>query len=199
MNAMTNKDIKGLAVISIAEGEKLGTISRVYLDPSAKKIVGFSVDPGGSVLDPDSTKLIDVDDLHTLGPDALTLNDKTGVRGDQINANYGSLLSLDDLEKRKVVTEGGEMVGQIASTQFDPSSFQLTGIEVSPGFFKSNKLIPIDQVTTIGPELVIVSNAVCASPGEPAETGAATETGGGWVVGDVPVARSSASPSGGNS
>ena len=38
---------KGTAVVSLADGTKLGTIDHVYLDPQRKEIVGFSFHQGG--------------------------------------------------------------------------------------------------------------------------------------------------------
>lgn len=179
MDRMTVKDLKGLAVISIAEGAKVGSINRVYLDPEARRIIGFSVEPGGNLLEPDSRKLIDVDDIHSLGPDAMTLADKGAVRGDQTNERWMSLVDLDDLTKQKVVTEGGEYVGQVSTIEFDRATFGLVGIEVSPGFFKGHMRIAIDDVTTIGPELVMVADSVCAPQPEPA---AETTEDRPWVV-----------------
>ncbi|MGH2560875.1 MAG: PRC-barrel domain-containing protein [Thermomicrobiales bacterium] len=170
MDRMYIKDLKGLTVVSIAEGDKVGLINRIYLDPQSRKIGGLSVEPGGSLLEPDSRKLIDIDDIHSLGPDALTLADKDAVCGDQTNERWMELVDLDDVVKEKVVTEGGEYVGQVTTIQFESSTWSLTGVEVSPGFFRDNKMIGNEDVTTIGPELVIVSDSVCADTSEPAVT-----------------------------
>jgi uncharacterized protein YrrD len=165
MDTMTLKDLQGMAVISIDDGTKIGTISRVYIDPEKRRLVGISVDPGSSLLEVDTTKLIDVSDIHSLGPDALTIDDASKVQGNETNARWMDLLDMDRMTNDKVVSEGGEAVGGVAAVEFNPQDFALTGIEVSPGFFKTNKLVPIDQVTTIGPDMIIVSNAVCQPEG----------------------------------
>jgi uncharacterized protein YrrD len=165
MDTMTFKDLKGMAVISIEDGTKIGTISRVYVDPMQKRLVGISVDPGSSLIEADSTKLIDVTDVHSLGPDALTIEDASKIEGNETNARWMDLIDMDRMTNDKVVTEGGEHVGGVAAVQFNPRDFLLTGIEVSPGFFKTNKFVPIDMVTTIGPDMMIVANAVCEPEG----------------------------------
>ena len=43
---MNSKDIRGLKVISIADGTQIGTIDQVYLDLAAKQVVGFSITHG---------------------------------------------------------------------------------------------------------------------------------------------------------
>jgi uncharacterized protein YrrD len=175
MDTMTLKDLKGMAVISIEDGTKIGTISRVYVDPAEKRVVGISVDPGSSLIEADSTRLIDVADVHSLGPDALTIDDASKIEGNETNERWMDLVDMDRMTNDKVVTVGGEQVGGVAGVQFNPQDFMLTGIDVSPGFFKTNKFVPIDMVTTIGPDMMIVSNAVCAPEGA-TETEAAGST-----------------------
>jgi uncharacterized protein YrrD len=165
MDTMTLKDLKGMTVISIEDGTKIGTISRVYVDPTEKRVVGISVDPGSSLLEADSTKLIDVSDIRSLGPDALTIEDASKVEGKETNTRWMDLFDMDRMTNDKVVSEGGEHVGGVAAVHFDPQDFTLTAIEVSPGFFKTNRLVPIDMVTTIGPDMMIVSDEVCQPEG----------------------------------
>ena len=59
------------------------------------------------------------------------------------------------------MTEGGIYVGQVVSADFDPSTYRLTAIEVSPGFFRSNKHVPDAHIVNLGADVIIVSDAVC--------------------------------------
>ncbi len=186
---MNSKQVKGLAVISIADGKKLGSVNHIFIDPVQRQVVGFSVSAGHGMLSsaPDEGMVVDAADVHSLGPDALTLTDASAARGDAMNSTYAGLLDADQLTKRKVLTEGGTMVGQIASLEFDPVTYRMTALETSPGFFKNNRMIPVEQVTNIGEELVVVVDAVCA-PGADAAEGSSTVTSSSasrFVVGDV--------------
>ena len=187
---MNSKDITGIAVISIAEGKKLGTVERVYLDPDSQRVVGFAVGSGGGLLStqPGAGLMVDVTEVHSLGPDALTLDEATAARGAEVTAAAASLLPLDDLTKRKVVTEGGTYVGQVASLEFDERSFRLTEVEVSPGFFRGNVRVPAEHLISIGQDVLVVGDAVCAAPDPstiPSSTTPAESPQGRWVVGDV--------------
>ncbi len=194
---MNTKQIKGLAVISIADGTKLGSINHLFVDPAGKRVVGFSVGSGHGLLshEPDQGLIVDAGDVHSLGPDALTLTDASAARGESTNTAYSGLVDADQLTKRKALTEGGTLVGQVASLEFDPVTYRLTGIEVSPGFFKSNRMIPIEQVTNIGEELVKVADEVCAGDPDDPASGSSTVTSSSanrFVVGDVETKPSSA-------
>lgn len=180
---MNGKHLKGLTVISIADGERLGTIDRVLVDPHSKQVIGFAVSHGG-LLNSDAPAVIDADDIHSLGPDAVTLSDRAAIRGDQTTGRQNDLMDLDDLLKLRVVTEGGTLIGDVADVQFDEKSFAFREIDVSPGFFKNNQLVPISQVISIGRELVMVDNSVvAATPGSEATTDKDQDRR--FVVGDV--------------
>jgi sporulation protein YlmC with PRC-barrel domain len=108
-----------------------------------------------------------VSDVHAFGPDAVTIGSATAVRSElAVAGQREELLDLEELLKRKVLTEGGTFVGQIVSVRFGQDSYRLTGIEVSPGFFKEHRVIPVAQVVQIGAELVLVDDAVCRGPAE---------------------------------
>ncbi len=167
---MSTRLVKGTAVVSLADGKKLGSIDRVYLDPERKEIVGFSFHHGG-LFGAKTTGMVDVSDVHAFGPDAVTVDDVTAVRSElALEAHRDALIDLEDLLKRKVLTEGGTFVGQVVSVRFAQDSYRLTAIEVSPGFFQENRLVPSQEVEQIGDELIVVSDTVCSPVGQrPAE------------------------------
>ena len=104
--------------------------------------------------------MVDVGDARSLGPDALTLEDALSVRGTETVARYNDLVDLDELTRRRVVTEGGTLVGQVGSATFDERTFELTGIEVAHGLFEGSTTIPMGQVITVGEDVVVVTNEV---------------------------------------
>lgn len=158
---MDTKRIKGLQVITLA-GVKAGTVDQIFFDPATKHVAGFvlQADPG---LPADALpRFLDVDDVHALGADALTLPDMTAVRAEATGVPLTSLTDVDDLTKRQVVTEGGTRLGQVAAVEIDPQTLALARIEVSPGFFSGNKWIPADQVTRIGADAIMVADDIAA-------------------------------------
>lgn len=160
---MNTKGLKGLAVISLADGRKLGTVDEVYVDPGSRTVASFGCRQPGGLLHAASGPpwVVDVDAVHALGTDALTVRDAAALR-EAAGGGQPGVVSGEDLTKRKVVTEGGTYVGQVVSLDFDPATYRLAAIEVSPGFFKSNKHVPDNQIASLGADVVIVSDVVCA-------------------------------------
>ena len=166
--------VKGTAVVSITDGTKLGTVDHVYLDPASKQIVEFTFHTGG-FLGGRSSGVVDVSDVHSIGQDAVTLADASAVRsGVAVNPRCGDLVDLEELLKRKVMTEGGTYVGQVAAVEFGQDSHRLLRIEVSPGSFKHHETIPAEEIVSIGAELVVISDAIGVGIG--ATVGAGAET-----------------------
>jgi len=162
---MNSRDIRGLKVISIADGTQVGTIDQVYLDLAAKQVVGFSITHG---LGPfggarDNAPTVAASGVHSLGPDALTLSDVAAAHAAWVDAAYGPLESLDALVGRKVVTEGGTDVGTVAAVEFDERTFAITAVEVSPGLFQTKTHIPLDQLVRFGPDVLVVTEATVAA------------------------------------
>ena len=156
----STKLVKGTAVVSLADGAKLGAIDHVYLDPHRKEIVAFSFHQGG-LLGGKQAGVVDVGHVHAFGPDAVTIDGAAAVRNElAIDARCDGLIDLEDLLKRTVITEGGTVVGQVAAVQFGQDSYKLTAVEVTGGLFQGTRSIAADHIAQIGAELVVVADAV---------------------------------------
>jgi uncharacterized protein YrrD len=165
---MNSQDMRGLTVISLADGTQVGTIDQVYLDLAAKQVVGFSitngVGPYGGTRDTAPT--VATSEVHALGPDGVTLDDVAAAHAAWVGAAYGRLETLDDVVGRTVVTVGGISVGEVAAVGFDGRTFAITEMEVSPGFVKSNTHIPRSQLVRFGSNVLVVADVAPAVRGD---------------------------------
>ncbi|MEJ7762338.1 MAG: PRC-barrel domain-containing protein [Thermomicrobiales bacterium] len=176
---MNSKDVKGISVIAIADGRNTGKVSHVFFDPGARKVVGFAAAEGQGFLRPKtSEEMIDAHEIHSLGPDALTLKNADEVAGSETTTAMDHLIDAEELNKRQVVTEAGTLVGTVSSIDFDPKSFDLLAFEVSAGLLKSHRMVSAADIMTIGADTIVVRNSVETAPAEAGEAGR-------FVVGDV--------------
>lgn len=159
---MNTSHVNGLSVVSIGTGEKLGSVSEILLDPAADHIAAFAIDDASSgrllSSQPPGTRWVNAEDVHAIGPDAMTVQDASALHD---TADDVEMTPLSVLVGEKVVTEGGTYVGQVAAAEIDESSLNVLGLEVSPGFFKSNKVVSKADLITVGDEMVIVADSVC--------------------------------------
>ena len=162
---MNSNQIRGLSVINIADGTQVGTVDQVFLDLAAKQVVGFSITDGVGPFGGgrDNAPTVATSSVHSLGPNAVTLDDVAAAHAAWVGAAYGPLETLHDVVGRKVITEGGTDVGQVAAVAFDERTFALSEVEIAPGFLKNHTHIPLDQLIRIGQDVVVVAEAVIAA------------------------------------
>jgi len=161
---MNTNHVNGLTVVSIGTGERLGSVSEILLGPAADHVAAFAIAAGGGGLLSSSTpqtRWVSANDVHAIGPDAMTVENDSVLRE---SPDAGEMTPISVLVGEKVVTEGGTFVGQVASAEIDEHTMSVTGLEVSPGFFKSKKLVSTVDVITVGDEIVVVADAVCGPP-----------------------------------
>ena len=156
---MNNRQARGLAVLSAADGRRVGTVEGAFLDADAKRVAGFSISNGrecGRM--PGSRRTIDSAEVRELGSSGLTIDEAT-AHGAGVKSAYLSLVPLEDLAKRTVVTEGGDYVGRVVTVAFDERTFRLTQVVVCPGFLRGHRLVPADRLVRIGRDLLVVADA----------------------------------------
>jgi len=151
---------RGTAVISLADGKKLGSVDRVLLDPVHKEIVGFTFVHGGGLFGGKTSALIEITDVHAFGPDPVMVRDASVVHSDlAVSGKCDGLVDLEDLLKREVVSDGGAILGKVASIRFGEQSHQLEALEVAADAPEGRREIAGDTVMSIGEELVVVADA----------------------------------------
>jgi len=157
----SNQDIHGCPVISIETGQRLGSVDQIVFEPDGRKIAAFTVqsDSVGGIISPEqpTASWLLAGDVHAIGPDAVTISTPDNLRETIERKDY---VLAGDLLRRKVVTEGGALIGNVAAIHFDPTSLNVTDVEISRGFFKSNPQIGFNHVVTVGHDVIVVDDSV---------------------------------------
>jgi len=158
--------VKGLPVITIAEGKQVGKIDDMVIDPEHKAVSWLRLHSGGML---GGERLwVSVAAVHGVGEDAVTINAEADARAP---ADAPEALALVKAKRgiigNKVITENGERVGEVRDFEFDPTTFALTSLSVPPGMNVVGDIlmIPGDKVLTIGEDMIVVAtDAVQISP-----------------------------------
>src|SRR5438067_11232842 len=101
------RELIGLPVLTVAEGQRLGTIVALFIDREARAVAAVSVG-GGAFSRP---HLLRFADLQTIGVDAVMI---AAAAVAQMGLPAAELRELDErLAGRPVVTESGQHVGEI--------------------------------------------------------------------------------------
>ena len=158
--------MKGLPVITMAEGKQIGKIDDLVIDPERKAVGWLRLHSGGMI---GGERLwVPTAAVHGVGEDAVTINAEADAR---TPADAPEALALVKAKRgvigSKVLTENGEHVGEVRDYEFDPNTFALTSLSVPPAMNAVGEILTIagDKVLTIGEDMIVVAaDAVPASP-----------------------------------
>jgi sporulation protein YlmC with PRC-barrel domain len=103
------KDLRGMSLLAVDTGEKLGEIRDVIIQPVEGRVTGLVV----RTLDNGELRLRMND--ATIGPDAvMTSVESFEYAGDRTREMAGGARALDELVGSNVVTEDGDLLGRIS-------------------------------------------------------------------------------------
>lgn len=154
----TTKELAGLAVIDVRDGKKLGTVSETVVSPDDGRLLGFVLKSGGMLSREESA--VEIDDVRSVGADAITVEGEEIIhRPEATQPNFQEARTGDrTLIGRKIVTQGGTVLGQVADLVINEEARRLGSILIGGGVFESRDAIPAARVVSVGPDVVIVTD-----------------------------------------
>lgn len=158
MAEKTGRELAGLAVVTLAGGEKLGRIDDVVFNPANGLVTGFFVDRGGMF---SKAKFLPAGDVQGLGDDALTTQSESALL-DGPSAITGEV-AAKTIENLPVLNPEGTVLGKVADIGVDTANLTVPYLVLS-GSLISNALhgkphLPISAVQMVGADSVIVSSS----------------------------------------
>src|SRR5512133_1362314 len=148
--------MKGLPVITMAEGKHVGKVDDLVVDPDRKAVRWLRIHRGGML---GGERLwVSVDAVHGLGEDALTINSEADLRASAEATEAAALLKAKrPVIGNRVITENGERLGEVRDYEFAPDTFVLTSLSVPEGMnvVGPSLTIPAERVITIGEDIIV--------------------------------------------
>jgi uncharacterized protein YrrD len=150
-----SREIVGKAIVSAATGRKLGAVADLLLDESRHCVVGLVVRDGWITAE----RVLPYDDVQTIGPDVVIaksageLVDRRRWRERAVPAARASRFT-----GRRVVTEGGRILGRVTEVLIDEQTGLVHGYEIAG---RKGPLAPhsrLNQVrdVRVGPDAIVV-------------------------------------------
>jgi uncharacterized protein YrrD len=169
---MDVKSLKGIAVVSIEQGEKVGTVDDLLFDLEGRKVVAFKlIKPGllrsGGIV-------LRMDDVESIGKDAVMIRNRERIRELKDERDLQGRPDLAALSSLRVVTQDGTYVGNLATVQFDQKFGRLTAIEITGGGLmdrlRRTKEVEISEVVSMGTDVVIIPDSYAPVSSEEPES-----------------------------
>lgn len=169
---MDGKSLKGIAVVSVKDGEKVGAVDELIFNPENRTLMAFRMSRSGFFSS--SREVILMSDVDNIGQDAVMIPSRDAVRAETDERDLHGRPELKQLLNLRVVTQDGTYVGNLSTVHFDPNTGDLTQIDVGGGdlmqMFRKSIEIPVSEVVSMGGDVMVVSNHYATSQeGEAAE------------------------------
>ena len=150
--------VKGLPVITMAEGRQIGKVDDMVVDPVRKAVSWLRLHSGGML---SGERLwVFTEAVHGVGENAVTIDAEADAR---TPADVPEALALLKAKRgtigNKVITESGGRLGEVRGYEFNPETFALTSLSVQPGMDVGGDFLTIagDKILTIGEDVIVVA------------------------------------------
>lgn len=153
-------DLKNRAVVSIAEGSRLGRVETVAIDTGTLRVAALHCAEQGQRF------IVPFALIKQIGNDAITVESSNVTQVDGQAGTATGVVALDAFLKLKAVDDGGTFVGTVSQLDFDPATGQLTSLDAHRGgvlgLGGTTTTIPASDIRAIGPEIVTVAAPAAA-------------------------------------
>ena len=157
--------LRGLAVVSVSDGKKIGSCEDFYFEPQAQRVYGLRVKTG--LL---SHKVVPVASINAVGQDAITIPNEDVLRSESDLEGVPNLLSSEGLKNYRVMSVGGTLVGSLGNVLLDtstPNALRVAEYELSGGIREqlSGKYptFAASQVVSFGQDVLVIPDEVAQS------------------------------------
>jgi uncharacterized protein YrrD len=152
---MDTHTLKGMAIVSVQESTKLGSVAQPLLDMTARRVVALKVTGEHGMF------IVPFDRIASIGTDAITVDSSAATQTPSTGGAAEGLIDLHDLGKLKVVDSEGTLLGRVGHVEFDPASGGITRLEAHKGGMlgMGGVTTPIDAraIVQVGPTLLTVN------------------------------------------
>ena len=155
---VTGSAIRGLPVVTIADGEDVAEVRDVIYSPEAGRVVGLSLNKRG-FLAGRCREVLPAENIQAIGRDAVMVQDDTSLTlPEDAPADVGAPPSGRDVTGNEVLTEAGESLGQVRYVVvLVGSNGEVVGYEIDtasghPGYIPLPAQLAVSGSTLVVPE-----------------------------------------------
>lgn len=142
-------DLAGLAVVTLADAARVGTVDDVLFDAQYRRVLGFRVKKGLM-----SKEAVQRANVRAVGADAITVTGPDALNAEDRFADLANAASLKQVTDTKVMSEGGDFVGTIRSVELDDLAQNVVAYTLSAPLLDRirgrERQIRADQVLQVG-------------------------------------------------
>jgi sporulation protein YlmC with PRC-barrel domain len=155
---MDASKLRDMAIVSMAEGSRLGRIEGLFFDPTTLRLQALQA------RGEQERFLVPLELVQTIGSDAVMVESSQATRAASRSGALGNLVELNDLKQLKVVDAGGGFVGTVEQIEVDPVSGALMRLGVHKGGILGmggeTRHFEVSAIRSVGKELITLTEVV---------------------------------------
>ncbi len=177
---MDIKQLKGIAVVAIDDGARLGSVSDVLVDLDHRCVRALVMNEGGLLRG--NNRILDIGDVRSVGADAVMIQSRDLLKADREDTRYQTFPNLHTISSLRVVSQNGDLVGNMSTINFETSDGTFTDLEISKhgllGSFQAKIVVPAAAAVSMGRDVIVIPNEYSgeADTGEAARSDEQTES-----------------------
>lgn len=139
---MRFSDAKGHEVVDKSTASTAGQVRGFLVDPASRSVAALRLKKT------DRGNVLRWSDVDAFGVDAVTIGDSAAITelDDELQAFRGKRRRL---LKKRVLTTGGDELGEVADVEFDPGTGTLTTILLLDGEVAADRLVGIGSYAVV--------------------------------------------------
>ncbi|MCL4552410.1 MAG: PRC-barrel domain-containing protein [Candidatus Marsarchaeota archaeon] len=126
-------ELRGKAVVALDTAHKIGEVDSLYIKPEEQKVVGIRVRSRQY----NDRLAIAAPNIHSIGQDAVTITSNSLLQHPTRIPELAHVPALEQIEKARVVTESGKLLGQISDVYIDAENCEITKYELEGSFWEN--------------------------------------------------------------
>lgn len=156
---LPSKKFLSLPIISLKEGQQIGFVRNLVIDPRARAVAALIVDPKGFFKE---QRIIPFSRVVSIGENAITVSTESQV---EKATNLPDILEL--LKEKtaiigiKIITTDGKTLGIVDEFYIDCVDGSISSLDISAGkiegLFNGKARLKADEILTIGSDVIVVA------------------------------------------
>jgi uncharacterized protein YrrD len=160
---MRASELKGRAVISLADAQKVGEVDNVLVDCSQNRVVGLRIKHGLF----SSAQVLRAGDVRSVGPDAVTIPNRELLVDRETASDVHGIPDLNDLSGINVVSESGTLMGSLDDVDVDVQNLTVTAYYLGGSLWEhltqGTKRFPASPGLRFGGKLLVIPDNLAAT------------------------------------
>ena len=153
-----SKSLLSMPIISLDEGQQIGRVRGIVVDPSTFTVAALVTDKQGWFGD---YKVVPFPSIMSIGEHAVTIDKRSSIEKPSNIPEVSKLIkNKQPLLGGKVFSETGTLLGIVEEFTFNTETGAVETLEITGRFieslFRGRKSLPVSAVVTIGTDAIIV-------------------------------------------